>query len=128
MFEFKKINEESLKDGIFCCDYQSVQNVNVVNFVKWLQSLGYEIGKVGIGNNSDMYERTLMPEYGVHAFEACYSDIISSPEYDRTQINIKYNNDIVIIYVKDNNIQVISYDEPVYLEDILKKNDYSIKF
>lgn len=128
MFEFKKINEESLKDGIFCCDYQSVQNVNIVDFIKKLQSLGYEIRKVGIGNNFDMYERTLMPEYGVNSFIACYSDIISSPEYYRTQINIEYNDEIVIIYVKDNNIQVISYDEPVYLEDILKKNDYSMKF
>lgn len=127
MFEFKKINEESFENEIFCYNYQSPENINIVNFVKYLQSLGYEIRKVGIGNNSDMYERTLMPEYGLNAFEAYYDDIISSPEYTRTQINVKYNGDIVIIYVKDNNIQVISYDEPVSLEDILKKNEHSLK-
>lgn len=121
MFEFKKTNTGNLKNNIFRCDYESAQNVNIVDFVRYLQSLGYEIKKVGICNNSDMYERTLMPEYGVDAFAANYDYIVSSPDYDRTQINVKYNDDIVMIYVKDNNIQVISYDKPVCLEDILKK-------
>lgn len=127
MFEFKKINEESFENGIFSCDYETIQNINIINFIKYLQSLGYNIKKVGIGNNSDMYERTLMPEYGVDSFIACYNNIISSPEYTRTQINLRYNNDKVIIYVRDNKVQVISYDNPVYLEDILKKNDYTMK-
>ena len=128
MFELRKINEESFENDIFCCNDKSNKNINIVVFIKYLQSLGYVIDKVGIGNNSDMYERTLMPEYKLDDFATCYNNIISSPEYTRTQINIKYNGDGVIIYVKDNNIQVISYDNPVYLEDILKKKDHSIKF
>lgn len=128
MFELRKINEENFENDIFCCNYKSDKNINVVVFIKYLQNLGYAIDNVGIGNNSDMYERTLMPEYKLDEFATYYNNIISSPEYTRTQINIKYNDDRVIIYVKDNNIQVISYDNPVYLEDILKKKDYSIKF
>lgn len=127
MFELRKINEERFENDIFCCNYKSDKNINIVAFIKYLQSLGYVINKVGIGNNSDMYERTLMPEYKVDAFATHYNDIISSPEYTRTQINIKYNDDGVIIYVKDNDIQVISYDNIVHLEDILKKNNYSMK-
>lgn len=120
---FELINTKEI-NGIFSTIYKNNNKIDIVNFINELQKRGYEIKSVGIENNSDIGERTLYPDYQIQDFISNYENIINSNEYVSTGIVLDFNNEIIRICISDNKLAVISYNELINLEDILKKNEY----
>ena len=54
-----------------------------------------------------------------------YNNILDSEEYDGTELVVPVGEVLAHVTVKDNYIKVFSYDQPISLEDLLKKNEYS---
>ena len=119
---FQFINEKEI-NGIYSTEYKAEDKINILSLIAKLQSTGYDIKSVGIENNSDIGERTLYPNYTINDFTSNYQSITNSEEYVSTVITLDYNNEIVRISVGDNKLFIISYNEFIYLQDILKKNE-----
>lgn len=127
MNNFIKTREDISENGICRCKYESNNNINIINFIYELQSNNFSISDIGVDNNQDMYERKLAPVYELNDFLSSCDYIINSLEYDGVKFTVNYNNNIIHIFIKDNELLIVSYDKPVYLEDLLKKNDFSMK-
>lgn len=120
---FELIDEKEI-NGIFSTKYQTNNKIDIVAFINYLQKFGYEIKSVAVENNADIGERTLYPDYQTRNFIVNYENIVNSNEYVSTGIVLNFNNEIIRVCISDNQLVIISYNELIYLEDILKKNEY----
>lgn len=110
---------------IFTYEYQTSEKINILSLIDVLQKNGYTITDVGVLNKEDMYEKKLYPSYDLDSFAINYNNILDSEEYDGTELVVPVGEVLAHVTVKDNYIKVFSYDQPISLEDLLKKNEYS---
>ncbi len=110
---------------IFTYEYQTSEKINILSLIDVLQKNGYTITDVGVLNKEDMYEKKLYSSYDLDSFAINYNNILDSEEYDGTELVVPVGEVLAHVTVKDNYIKVFSYDQPISLEDLLKKNEYS---